>query len=222
MGHRGVSGPHMQLPFHRMLSDPPERSSARWLIPRGRQSAEQKSQSSNEGTRRSSRRHISDDSGDFTFPILPVGNYTVKVEATGFEGYLQKGIVLEVDQNITVLAHLAVGSNTEVVQVSASEGQNVDLVDATISQVIDEQRVVDLPLNGRDTLQLQYIMPGVSYDNDGVAHGQGQHEGVVVNGNRPGSNYYLFDGVDMTDSYLSVAPVFPAPGRAPGIRHSNQ
>jgi hypothetical protein len=54
-------------------------------------------------------------------------------------------------------------------------------------------------------------MPGVSYDNNGVAHGQGQHEGVVVNGNRPGSNYYLLDGVDMTDSYLSVAPVFPAP-----------
>ena len=81
-------------------------------------------------------------------------------------------------------------------------------MDATISQVIDEQRVVDLPLNGRDTLQLQYIMPGVSYDNNSVAHGQGQHEGVVVNGNRPGSNYYLLDGVDMTDSYLSVLPFF--------------
>ena len=148
-----------------------------------------------------------------TFPILPVGNYTVKVEATGFEGYLQKGIVLQVDQNISVLAHLKVGSNTEVVQVTGDTGQNVDLVDATISEVIDAQRVVDLPLNGRDTLQLQYIMPGVSYDNNGVAHGQGQHEGVVVNGNRPGSNYYLLDGVDMTDSYLSVAPVFPAPDK---------
>ncbi|MGA7859624.1 MAG: carboxypeptidase regulatory-like domain-containing protein, partial [Terracidiphilus sp.] len=164
----------------------------------------------NEGTGEA-RAGTSDDSGDFTFPILPVGTYSIKVTATGFQGYQQKGIVLDVDQNITVNAHLAVGSNTEVVTVSASEGQTVDLVDATISQVVDQQRVVDLPLNGRDTLQLQYIMPGVSYDNDGVAHGQGQHEGVVVNGNRPGSNYYLFDGVDMTDSYLSVAPVFPAP-----------
>ncbi len=54
-------------------------------------------------------------------------------------------------------------------------------------------------------------MPGVSYDNNNVSHGQGQHEGVVVNGNRPGSNYYLLDGVDMTDNYLSTAPVFPAP-----------
>jgi hypothetical protein len=164
----------------------------------------------NEGTSEA-RSAITDDTGNFTFPILAVGNYTVKVEATGFEGYQQKGIVLEVDQNITVLARMKVGSNTEVVQVTGDTGQAVDLVDATLSQVIDEQRVVDLPLNGRDTLQLQYIMPGVSYDNNGVAHGQGQHEGVVVNGNRPASNYYLLDGVDMTDSYLSVAPVFPAP-----------
>ena len=156
----------------------------------------------NEGTNES-RAAISDDGGDVTFPILPVGNYTVKVEATGFEGYLQKGIVLQVDQNISVLAHLKVGSNTEVVQVTGDTGQNVDLVDATISEVIDAQRVVDLPLNGRDTLQLQYIMPGVSYDNNGVAHGQGQHEGVVVNGNRPGSNYYLLDGVD-TVSYTHL------------------
>jgi hypothetical protein len=164
----------------------------------------------NEGTAES-RTAITDDSGNFTFPILSVGNYTVKVETAGFEGYQQKGIVLQVDQNITVNAHLKVGSNTEVVSVTGDTGQAIDLVDATLSQVIDEQRVVDLPLNGRDTLQLQYIMPGVSYDNDGVAHGQGQHEGVVVNGNRPASNYYLLDGVDMTDSYLSTAPVFPAP-----------
>jgi len=164
----------------------------------------------NEGTGES-RQVNSDENGDFTIPILPVGNYTVTITAKGFSVFEQKGIVLEVDQNISVMAHLQVGTNAEVVQVTGDTGQNVDLVDATVSQVVDSQRVVDLPLNGRDTLQLQFIMPGVSYDNDGVAHGQGQHEGVVVNGNRPGSNYYLLDGVDMTDSYLSVAPVFPAP-----------
>jgi hypothetical protein len=164
----------------------------------------------NEGTNES-RSAVSDGNGDFAFPILAVGSYKLKVDASTFQGYEQKGIVLDVDQNVTVNAVLKVGSNTQVVEVTASSGQNVDLVDATISQVVDQQRVVDLPLNGRDTLQLQYIMPGVSYDNDGVAHGQGQHEGVVVNGNRPASNYYLLDGVDMTDSYLSTAPVFPAP-----------
>ena len=164
----------------------------------------------NEGTNES-HTDTSDGSGNYTFPILPVGSYTVKVEAAGFQGYQQKGVVLQVDQNLTVNAPLQVGSSTQTVEVSGSTEQTVDLVDATVSHVVDQQRVVDLPLNGRDSLQLQYIMPGVSYDNNNVAHGQGQHEGVVVNGNRPGSNYYLLDGVDMTDSYLSTAPVFPAP-----------
>jgi Carboxypeptidase regulatory-like domain/TonB-dependent Receptor Plug Domain len=153
---------------------------------------------------------ISDGNGDYTFPILPVGNYTLKVEAAGFQGYQQKGIVLQVDQSLTINAAMQVGSSTQTVEVSASQ-TSINLVDATVSHVVDQQRIEDLPLNGRDTLQLQYIMPGVSYDNDNVSHGQGQHEGTVVNGNRPGSNYYLLDGVDMTDSYLSTAPVFPAP-----------
>jgi hypothetical protein len=156
------------------------------------------------------RTDTSDDSGNFTFPVLPLGNYTVKVEAPSFQTYEQKGVVLQVDQNISINAALQVGATTQVVEVSGAQ-PTIDLVDATVSHVVDQQRIVDLPLNGRDALQLQYIMPGVSYDNNNVAHGQGQHEGTVVNGNRPGSNYYLLDGVDMTDSYLSTAPVFPAP-----------
>ncbi len=153
---------------------------------------------------------VSDGSGNFTFPTLPTGNYSVRVESAGFQAYVQRGIVLEVDQNVTVRAPLTVGSVSETVEVSSAPPA-INLVDATVSHVVDQQRVVDLPLNGRDSLQLQYIMPGVSYDNNNVSHGQGQHEGVVVNGNRPGSNYYLLDGVDMTDNYLSTAPVFPAP-----------
>lgn len=152
----------------------------------------------------------SDASGNFTFPVVAIGNYVVRVEASGFQTYEQKNIILQVDQNITIDAKLAVGTASQVIEVNAAQ-QTIDLVDATVSHVVDQERIVDLPLNGRDALQLQYIMPGVSYDNNNVSHGQGQHEGTVVNGNRPGSNYYLLDGVDMTDSYLSTAPVFPAP-----------
>ena len=163
----------------------------------------------NQGTNES-RTATTDASGDFSFPVLAVGNYTVKATKDGFQVFEQKNIVLQVDQNVTVPVELQVGSVQQVVEVTGATAE-LNLTDATISHVVDEQRIVDLPLNGRDSLQLQYVMPGVSYDNDNVAHGQGQHEGVVVNGNRPGSNYYLLDGVDMTDSYLSVAPTFPAP-----------
>jgi hypothetical protein len=154
--------------------------------------------------------YVTDESGNFTFPVLPSGNYTIRAEDTGFQTYQQTGIVLQVDQSVTILPVMQVGTASQVVEVTSQQAQ-INLVDATVSHVVDQQRVVDLPLNGRDALQLQYIMPGVSYDNDNASHGQGQHEGVVVNGNRPGSNYFLLDGVDMTDSYLSTAPVFPAP-----------
>lgn len=149
--------------------------------------------------------------GDFVFTVLPVGTYTVKVEKQGFQLYQQKDIVLQVDQSVSVLPTLQPGSVSEMVTVEATVEPTVNLTDATISHVVDQQRVVDLPLNGRDALQLQFTMPGVTFDTDSTAHGQGQHEGVVVAGNRPGSNYYLLDGVDMTDAYLSVAPTFPAP-----------
>jgi hypothetical protein len=145
----------------------------------------------NQGTNEA-RTVITGSSGDFGFPVLPVGNYTVKATKDGFQTFEQKNVVLEVDQNVTVPVSLQVGSVQQVVEVTGSTAE-LNLTDATISHVVDQQRIVDLPLNGRDTLQLQYIMPGVSYDNDNVAHGQGQHEGVVVNGNRPGSNYYLLD-----------------------------
>ena len=149
--------------------------------------------------------------GDFVFTVLPVGHYTVKVQKEGFETYVQKNIVLEVDQSVSVLPVLQLGAVGQTITVEASAAPTVNLTDATINSVVDEQRVVDLPLNGRDALQLQFTMPGVVFDTDSTAHGQGQHEGVVVAGNRPGSNYYLLDGVDMTDAFLSVAPTFPSP-----------
>jgi hypothetical protein len=140
----------------------------------------------NEGTNET-RTATTGDSGEFSFPVLPVGNYTVRVTKNGFRTFEQRGVILQVDQSVTVPIALVVGAVGETVEVNGAAA-NINLTDATISHVVDEQRIVDLPLNGRDSLQLQYVMPGVSYDNDNVAHGQGQHEGVVVNGNRPGSN----------------------------------
>ena len=113
----------------------------------------------NQGTNES-RTAVTESSGDFTFPVLPVGNYTVKATKDGFQTFEQKNIVLEVDQSVTVPVTLNVGSVQQVVEVTGTAAE-LNLTDATISHVVDQQRIVDLPLNGRDTLQLQYIMPGV-------------------------------------------------------------
>jgi Carboxypeptidase regulatory-like domain len=156
------------------------------------------------------RKATTDQNGSFQFPLLDVGPYTLRAEKPGFQVSVQKGLVLQVDQNLTVPVTLSVGTvNQEVTVVGNAAG--VDLVKATLSEVVDARRIVDLPLNGRDPLQLQNLMPGTGPDTNNVSHGQGQHGGIVVNGNRPASNYYLLDGVDYVDSYLAVAPTFPAP-----------
>ncbi len=157
-----------------------------------------------------SRTATTDASGSFSFPLLAVGPYTLKAEKAGFSAYVEKGLTLQVDQNLTVPVTLSLGAVSQEVTVTGNV-TGVDLVKATISEVVDARRIVDLPLNGRDPLQLEQLMPGVSLDTNNVAHGQGQHEGIVVNGNRPASNYFLIDGVDAVDPYLAVAPIFPAP-----------
>ena len=156
------------------------------------------------------RKATTDQAGGFQFPLLPVGPYTLRAEKAGFQAFVQNGLVLQVDQNLTIPVALSVGAVNQEVTVTGNAA-GVDLVKATLSEVVDARRIVDLPLNGRDPLQLQNLMPGTGPDVNNVSHGQGQHGGLVVNGNRPASNYYLLDGVDDVDSYLAVAPSFPAP-----------
>lgn len=149
-------------------------------------------------------------SGDFNFPILAVGNYTLKVEKEGFQVFLQKNIVLQVDQNITLPVVLQVGNVSQEVTVTGTTA-GVNLVNATMSDVVDSERMVDLPLNGRDPLQLEFINPGVVYDTNNVGEGTGQRNGVVVNGNRPASNNYLLDGVSMMDVEMLTPIPYPSP-----------
>src|SRR5947208_6273631 len=156
------------------------------------------------------RSMLTDSSGNYNFPLLAVGTYTLKIEMQGFQTFVQKEFLLQVDQNLTIPVTMKLGEITQEVTVEGATA-GVDLVKATVTEVVDQRRIVDLPLNGRNPLQLQLLMPGVVFDTNTVGHGQGQNEGMVINGNRPASNYYVMDGVDAVDSYLAVAPTFPAP-----------
>src|SRR2546422_6994077 len=97
--------------------------------------------------------------GTFLFPSLPVGEYRLKVEKDGFATYVQEGITLTVNQAATQTVALRVGKVTEEVTVTA----NADLVntrEATVGQVVDERRVLDLPLNGRGAQALVFLAAG--------------------------------------------------------------
>ncbi len=98
--------------------------------------------------------------GVYVFPTLLPSSYSVSVSASGFETYTQTGIVLQANQALTVNLSVRIGSATQTVSVSGDAPQ-VDTTTGTMSQVIDQSRVVDLPLNGRNAASLITLVAGV-------------------------------------------------------------
>jgi hypothetical protein len=155
--------------------------------------------------------------GAYVFPALLPSNYSISVLATGFEKYNQSGIVLQADQSATVNVKLVVGSSAVTVSVTADAPQ-VDTTSGTLSQVIDQDRVVDLPLNGRNAASLITLVAGVV---DATNEGNGADQGVgktfpaavitTANGTSPQQNNYLLDGGNNVDEMTNVNGPFPFP-----------
>jgi hypothetical protein len=116
---------------------------------------------------------ISGKDGNFVFPTLMPSAYTLTVSAKGFQTYSQTGIVLQANQALTINSVLAIGSGSETVNVSADAPQ-VDITTGTLSQVIDQARVEDLPLNGRNAAALITLVAGVA---DATNEGNGANQG---------------------------------------------
>ena len=100
-----------------------------------------------------------DDTGFYVFPLVPVGIYQLTIEAPGFKVSEQKDMRLEVNQNLTVPVRLELGTVTESVLVQASPPQ-VDTVSSSVKEVVDRTSISELPLNGRNVLQLQQLVNG--------------------------------------------------------------
>jgi len=97
--------------------------------------------------------------GYFVISALKPSQYDITVEMAGFRTYAQKQLTLLADQTLTVNASLVVGSTTEVVEVNSNQVQ-VDISTPTIKQVIEQQRITELPLNGRNAAQLTLLTAG--------------------------------------------------------------
>ncbi|MDQ2946440.1 MAG: carboxypeptidase-like regulatory domain-containing protein [Acidobacteriota bacterium] len=91
--------------------------------------------------------------GSYTLANLPIGPYRLEVTAPEFKTYLQQGIVLHVNTNPSIHVVLQIGALSQAIEVSANANM-VETQTNSISQVIDQRRVVDLPLNGRQATQL--------------------------------------------------------------------
>jgi hypothetical protein len=102
----------------------------------------------------------SNEEGFYNFQALPPGTYTLTFEGKGFQRQTQTGILLTINQNLRADATLQVGAVETQVTIEAS-APLVDTTSATMSGLIDDRRVVDLPLNGRNVIGLARILPGV-------------------------------------------------------------
>jgi hypothetical protein len=168
-----------------------------------------------------SRQIKTDDSGRYLIPLLPVANYTIRVESTGFQPAEQKDLRLQVDERREVDFTLAPGTVTQAVEVSATEVA-VETSTPALGQVITSQQVADLPLNGRDFVQLATLTPGVTQETNpnsffaGGATSEASARGsfsLSVGGSRPQSTDWLLDGNDnneLTSGAIAILPSIDA------------
>jgi hypothetical protein len=148
----------------------------------------------------------SDKDGNYVFPLIPIGTYEVTVEQKGFDTYLRKGITLIINQNARLDVALKVGTASQIVEVTGDVTQ-VDTVSATLGKVETTQRILDLPLVERDTLQLGLLQAGVfAPDQD-----DGSGNPYSVSGQRSESMTFLLDGADNNDFLGNNIVVDPNP-----------
>ena len=115
-----------------------------------------------------SREAKTDDSGHYLIPLLPVANFTIRVESQGFQPTEQKDIRLQVDEHREVNFTLVPASVSATVEVSATEVA-VETANPTLGQVITSEQVADLPLNGRNFTQLATLTPGTTSSTSPVS-----------------------------------------------------
>ena len=107
------------------------------------------------------RSTASNSDGSYVLPNLPVGPYSIEVTAPAFNSYVQSGVVLQVGNNVQINVTLQVGAVNQELRVSANAAM-VETEDTSISEVVDQRRIVDLPLNGRQATDLIVLSGGAN------------------------------------------------------------
>ncbi len=156
--------------------------------------------------------------GFYQLLALPPGTYDITVEAKGLQRQTQTGLQLTVNQNLRVDASLQVGAVETQVTIDAA-APLVDTTSATMSGLIDDRRVVDLPLNGRNVIGLARILPGVL----NVSAPQQMNDarggpGMNVNGGRSNMNLFTLNGGYFNNPSRNTGMNFPPPDAVQEVR----
>jgi hypothetical protein len=157
------------------------------------------------------RKAVSNSVGSYLVSSLPPGPYKVTVEHPGFKTYAQSGITVIVGENARVDAALEVGAVTQSVEVSAS-AVRVDTQSSMVGTTVDNRRVRDMPLNGRNLLALAQLQPGVGLASfRAVTAARNTGPTVVVSGSRSNQNNIRLDGTDMISNWENYGTNLPSP-----------
>jgi Carboxypeptidase regulatory-like domain len=162
-----------------------------------------------------SRTATTNSEGYYLISALRPADYTLTVTAASFRTFTQTNVTLQADQVLTLNLTLAMGSTSEVVEVHANALQ-VDTSTSTIRQVIEQERISELPLNGRNAATLTLLVPGaVNSPNGGADQGATKTFPSAVtysvNGARQNAVSYQLDGGNYVDEYTNVNQPFPFP-----------
>src|SRR6185436_6191984 len=150
--------------------------------------------------------------GRYNFTSLRPTTYDISAELTGFRTSQRKGVLLQANQNLTVNFALEIGSLEETLTVTG-ESPTVDVTSATLSEVVDSKRIVELPLNGRDAATLSTLVPGM------VLTAVDQESGKTIpgalrmstNGTESRQVSFRLDGTSHSDPYYQQNQPFPFP-----------
>ncbi len=158
---------------------------------------------------------ITSEQGYYVIQSLRPAVYDVSVESAGFRTYKQQNVTLGADQRVTVNVKLELGATSESVTVQSDAAQ-VDTASSAMKGVVDQQQIIELPLNGRNAAQLAMLVAGAVTAPSGGAD-QGQTKTfpgavtVAANGARGNWVNYMLDGGNNVDEYTNVNAPFPFP-----------
>src|SRR5271170_4296384 len=138
---------------------------------------------------------VADESGYFKAPLLEPGTYTVTILATGFKDFRENSVIVQVGQITTLTPHLATGSASQVVEVTA-EAPILNFESPDFSSNLNKKALDDLPINNRRWSSLAMTTPGVVSDSNGFGL-------VSIRGISPILNSVLIDGADDNQAYFS-------------------
>jgi hypothetical protein len=132
------------------------------------------------------------DSGIATFPQLPVGLYTVTVQADGFQKGLYTSLKIDVGKDYSLVADMKAGAPTESIEITAGEAL-INTQNAELSTTVTKKQIQDLPLDGRDPLQLIQLQAGVTFTG---------RAGTTIDGMRSSSTQITQDGISIQDNFI--------------------